>query len=59
MLQYHLRCRRCGATCWCRAEEDDATNSFELLGEPEWDADECEHDDYDVIDSEYDDDSRD
>jgi hypothetical protein len=52
---YHLKCK-CGATCWCRGEDDPDTNSCEYyLDDVDWDGGDpaCGHEDYECVDVDY------
>lgn len=54
-MNYKLKCR-CGAICWVSGSEDPETNSLELNQNKIWEweggNENCNHDDYEIVDSE-------
>lgn len=58
-MRYNLKCLNCGAVCWVRGDDDPDTNSTEYdLDDAVWERgidDLCEHDEFECVDSEYDD----
>ena len=61
-MRYLVKCTKCGATQWCKGEEDDDTNAGEYhpdddkwIGQDEDVIRNCAHDEIECIDSEDDD----
>lgn len=61
-MNYLLRCLACGATCWCRGDDDPDVNALTLDEDGrDWKPDAnakvidttCQHEDLEVIDEEY------
>ncbi len=55
-MKYNLKCLSCGATCWASGDDEPDTNActiddydLEWFGGKEG----CEHDDWEIVDSEY------
>jgi hypothetical protein len=55
-MKYKLKCNSCGATCWVRGSFDCPETGAVDLNEAnprDWEPESaCDHDDYDIIDSE-------